>query len=169
MSDTRISQTLTAEMLDTFEIFRGLTRAQLAAVAGIGTTREVAAGQDIIAEREPAEALFVIRSGLVQICLEAGLDSTVAVSTLGSGKALGWSAVLGRQAYSGTARTVEPSSLIAIPAAPLRRMMLEDKALAVALLTAIGRMTAARLDDTRYQLVGVMGHPGEPGDAAPAG
>jgi CRP-like cAMP-binding protein len=105
----------------------------------------------------------------VQICLEAGLDSTVAVSTLGSGKALGWSAVLGRLAYSGTARTVEPSSLIATPAAPLRRMMLEDKELAVALLTAIGRMTAARLDDTRYQLVGVMGHPGEPGDTAPAG
>jgi hypothetical protein len=30
-------------------------------------------------------------------------------------------------------------------------------------------MTAARLDDTRYQLVGVMEHPGRPDDDASTG
>ena len=77
--------------------------------------------------------------------------------------------MLGRQAYSASAQTVEPSSLVTIPTAPLRRMMLDDQDLAVALLTAIGRMTAARLDDTRYQLVGVMEHPGRPDDDASTG
>ncbi len=169
MSDTRVSQPFSAEILETFEIFRGLTREQLTTVAGIGATREAAAGEDVFSERDPAETLFVIRSGLVQIRLEAGAENTVAVSTLGAGKGFGWSAVLGRQAFSATARAVEPSSLIVFPAAPLRRMMLEDKDLAVALLTAVGRMTAARLDDTRYQLVGKMEHPGRPDRDTPPG
>lgn len=145
-----------AEMLEIYEIFRDLTMRQLEGIAGIAEIREAPAGEDIFNERDPAEALFVVRNGMMEMRLDVSSGSTVAVSTVGAGKAFGWSAVLGRQAYSVTVRSLEPSSLIAVPAAPLRRMMLQDKDLAIALLTAVGRMTAARLEDARYQIVGIM-------------
>jgi CRP/FNR family transcriptional regulator, cyclic AMP receptor protein len=147
---------VSADLLEAYEVFRGLTRPQLEALAQVGETKEVAAGERIFTQRDPADGLFVVRTGLVNILLDAGVAGEVSVSTIGAGNAFGWSGVLDPHTYTATARAIERTNLSIFPAAPLRRLMEKDKDFAVAVLMAVGRMTASRLQDTRYQLIGML-------------
>lgn len=156
MSKPEASGSVSADMLEIYEVFRGLTRPQLEMLAQVGETKEVPAGERIFMEHGSAEGLFVVRTGLVNILLDAGAAGEVSVSTIGAGKAFGWSGILGPQTYTATARAIERANLIIVPAGPLRRLMAKDKDMAIALLTAVGRMTASRLQDTRYQLIGML-------------
>ncbi len=156
MSEQVRQDPILADVLETYEVFRELTPVQLDSLAQVTETRDVAAGDEVFNERDADGDLFVIRTGMINILLDAGAAGEVSVSTIGAGEAFGWSGFLATHTYTATARAAERSELIAIPAGPVRRLMGEDRDLAVALLKAVGRMTASRLEETTIQLVGMM-------------
>lgn len=156
MNEPAKEGSVSAYILETYEVFGELTRTQLDLLAQVTETREVAAGEEVFNERDADGDLFVVRTGMVNILLDAGAAGEVSVSTIGDGKAFGWSGFLAPHTYTATARATERTELTVIPAGPVRRLMAGDKDLAIGLLRAVGRMTAERLKETTFQLIGMM-------------
>ena len=68
---------ITKDFLKSVEIFAALQAEDLEALASIGSEAVYAKGQPIFREREPAEKLFVVVSGVVEIVKSAPGDARV--------------------------------------------------------------------------------------------
>lgn len=124
-------------------------RDRLVAVAEVV---EVAAGGRILDEGAPADALFVVAEGFVQLSLhQRGRDLPVA--TAGVGELLGWSWLVPPHRWDFDASSTGGATLVRIPASELRALMDEDPDTAATLPTTMLAVVSRRLRDTRIQLL----------------
>jgi CRP-like cAMP-binding protein len=149
-----------AAALKTTELFKDLPEAGVKAIAGIGEPVTVSAGDTLLVEGGPADALWVILRGACCVYTERG-GSTQQVVKLGPGDPFGASAVLERTARSATVVATEAAELVAFRADALLAILDRDvhtaapfyKALAAAMFRRMRQTTNelgfARLDPRR--------------------
>jgi CRP/FNR family transcriptional regulator, cyclic AMP receptor protein len=88
------------EFLGSLPLFAGLNNAHLAALAQGCSIKHVAPGAYIFLQGEPAEALFVVRSGSVAIALSSSDGRELVINEMGPGDCFGELGVLTGQARS---------------------------------------------------------------------
>jgi CRP-like cAMP-binding protein len=133
------------------DIFKELPQAGLEAIAAIGEPVTLAAGDLVIVEGGPADALYVIRSGSCRVYKERGGDATEVV-VLGAGSQFGASALLDRTARSATVVAAEPTELVAFRAERLAAVLDRDPATAAPLYRALAISLFRRLRRTTDDL-----------------
>jgi CRP-like cAMP-binding protein len=133
------------------DIFKELPQAGLEAVAAIGEPVTLAAGDLVIVEGGPADALYVIRSGSCRVYKERGGDATEVV-VLGAGSQFGASALLDRTARSATVVAAEPTELVAFRAERLVAVLDRDPATAAPFYRALAISLFRRLRRTTDDL-----------------
>jgi CRP-like cAMP-binding protein len=142
---------MNAATLKQVDIFKDVPEAGLAAIAAVGEPVTLAAGDPVIVEGGPADALYVIRSGSVRLYKEKGGDATEVV-LLGVGTQFGASALLDRTARSATVVAAEPTELVAFRAERLGAVLDRDPTIAAPFYRALAKSLFRRLRRTTDDL-----------------
>jgi CRP-like cAMP-binding protein len=109
-------------------LFRGAGPADLNAVAALAELRAYGARERLFDPLHPADALFAILIGMVEITLKG---NEVAVVTVGSGQSIGDIAFFTRGPYEGSACAREPTHALRIPFDGIDRLLTERPSLAL--------------------------------------
>ena len=146
---------VTSDMLRRYSHFSHLSTESLEKLAKIADEQTVAAGQPIFAESDPAEYLYVIVRGEVNLSCELGNGELRVVDTLVDGELVGWAAFVEPYRCRTLATAVKETHLVRLHAAKLRGFCEADHRLGVQFLTQIARMLSSRLNSARVQLAAV--------------
>lgn len=146
---------VTPEMLRQYAHFARLDPQSLQKLAVIADEQTVPAGQTIFAESDPAEYLYLIVRGEVNLACELGNGELRVVDTLVDGELAGWAAFVEPYRCRTLATAVKDTHLLRIQAAELRSFCNADHALGKQLLTQVVQMLSSRLNSARVQLATV--------------
>jgi len=143
---------ISPEALRRHPAFANLTPDDLKSIAAISEEREYEGGCVIFEEREPADHLFMIVKGEVDIFATLGTGRLSIVGTLIAGDLMLLSSVIPPHETRFGSRTRGPTKLIAIRSGPLRDFLEEHPSAGYHLLQRIVEAMSERLDGTRVQL-----------------
>jgi CRP-like cAMP-binding protein len=143
---------VTADLLCHYAHFADLSDEARQKLASIAQERVVTAGTKVCDDNDPADELFLVLHGEVELEYEMGSGETRAVDTVVDGELLVWSSLV--EPYRCTAIGVakKETHLIAFDAAKLRAFCEEDHAFGHQLLNHVAKMLADRLGNARAQL-----------------
>jgi CRP-like cAMP-binding protein len=133
-----------AAALRNVDLFKDVQEPGLRSVAAIAEPVTLAAGDVVIVDGGPADALYVIRSGSCRVYKEKGGDAREVV-VLGPGTQFGASALLDPAARSATVVAAEPTELLAFRAERLVALLDRDPAIAAAFYRAFAVSLFRRL------------------------
>jgi CRP/FNR family cyclic AMP-dependent transcriptional regulator len=152
----------TIELLRESPFFETFAPDDIDALAGHALMRRVPAGEVILRENEPAEALYMIVAGRVRLSFEApetflkpGAPGEAAlIRTLTEpGRVIGWSALVEPYHYRATATAIEDTHLLLFERQWLERRAEENPRFGVELMTRILWVLGNRLREARIRLV----------------
>lgn len=132
-------------------LFANVPEAGLRAIAGIGEPGSLAAGDVVLVEGGPADALYVILSGAARVYTERGGD-VQQVTAIGPGEPFGASAVLEHASRSASVVATEPTEIVAFRAEPLGAILDADPAVAAPFYRALALAMFQRMRHTTDEL-----------------
>jgi CRP-like cAMP-binding protein len=127
-------------------VCRGLGPAECATLAGVLERRVYAKGQVVMAEGEESQELYLIARGTASVTVRVGghaRDNRLA--TFSAGTVFGEMALLDEAPRSATVRADDELVCYVLSREAFDRLTREHDAVALALLTNLGRELAARL------------------------
>jgi len=149
---------ISPELLRRFPFFGNLENSQLVAISIIAEEETFNNGDTIFQERSPAESLFLLEEGSIDLYFTVvdnfhpELRQEFSIGEINPGEPFGISALIEPYVLTATARVSSPSRVIRINAAALRATMDTDQSLAYTLMQKIAKAAIDRLNDTRIQL-----------------
>jgi CRP-like cAMP-binding protein len=146
---------LNSEMLRRYSQFSQLGPESLEKLIGMADEQTVAAGQAIFAESDPAEYLYLIVRGEVNLACELGNGEFRVVDTLVDGELVGWASLVEPYRCRTFSTAVKETHVIRFNAAQLRKLCESDHGFGQLLLTQVARMLSSRLKSARVQLAAV--------------
>ncbi len=139
--------------LRTCELFSALSDAELEQIAAIACQEEYQAGDQICAEREVADRLFILMNGRAQVhirlrsALEPGGEVTI--EEVEPGRIFGWSSLVRQRRFTASARAVEPVKVIVIQGDELNTLFDRDAHIGFVVMKQLAEVVASRLQHTR--------------------
>ena len=121
--------------LETIPLFRNLNRTELQALRLITQERQYAPGQEIFQEGTPADGVYFVKTGLVEISANKGERRVL--SRLGPGEIFGEMAVIEHRPRSATASAAVPTEVFFLPRGEMLTFIERSPALAFVLLRQI--------------------------------
>jgi CRP-like cAMP-binding protein len=143
------------ELLRRYPFFASISDTSLKQVAMMAAEKRMPAGETMFYEHDPADHLYVIIQGEVNISYTLGNGEQRVVDTLVDGDLLVWSALVEPYRTTGIGTTTKETRLIAIPAADLRKLCVADPELGARLMEQVVKLLAHRLVGARVQLATV--------------
>ncbi len=153
-----------ATLLRKSELFQAFEPDDMARIVSATSSRHLQRGDSVFVEGDPADGMFVVRSGRVAISKRSPEAKESIVALMEPGDLFGELSLFDGEHRSAGARALEPSELIVVPYAPLtavldqrprllwpmvvllcRRMRATDAALADSLFLDVTGRTAKRL------------------------
>ncbi|HET9551330.1 MAG TPA: cyclic nucleotide-binding domain-containing protein [Anaeromyxobacteraceae bacterium] len=135
-------------------LFQTLSSAQLAKIAAIAATRELAGGQVVFREGEAGEEMYVVASGRVRISKMVKGVGEEALAILDAGAYFGEMAMIDDAPRSADALAHTPCAVAVIRREDLDQLMFTDKELAYALLWTFVRTLTVRLREMNDKIQG---------------
>jgi CRP-like cAMP-binding protein/1-acyl-sn-glycerol-3-phosphate acyltransferase len=153
----------TTELIRKSPFFETFAPEDIDALAAHAGMRSVAAGEVILRENDPAEALYMIVAGQVRLSFETpealsaartSGEERILIRTLTEpGRVIGWSAVVEPYHYRDTATAIEDTHLLIFERSWLERRAEEMPEFGVQLITRILWVLGNRLREARIRLV----------------
>jgi CRP/FNR family transcriptional regulator, cyclic AMP receptor protein len=143
---------VTADLLRQYPQFAQLSPASLQKLAAIADEHVAPAGETIFTEPDPADYLYLIVHGAVDLAYEWGNGEWHVVDTLGDGELMGWCAFVEPYRWAARGTAAKETRLIRISARTLRQFCEQDHALGCQLLHQIAQMLADRVCTARARL-----------------
>ena len=131
-----------AQLLKELPLFSDLTRRELEKVERIAHERSYGPGEAIFHKGDPGVGLYVIRKGT--ICIVSDQPETI-LGELSDGDFFGEIAILNETPRSATARAKTACSILAFFKSDLFRIMEDDPALGMRVMSALSRIAGDRL------------------------
>jgi CRP/FNR family transcriptional regulator, cyclic AMP receptor protein len=125
--------------LGRLDLFRDLGESALERLAERSHSRRLARGQILFSQGEPSDHLFVVHSGRVRVLVSSAQGEDLVLAVLEAGDSFGEVTVLTDEPRSASVDALEPSELLAVPAAEVRAVLMENPA---ALLAVAARLAA---------------------------
>jgi CRP/FNR family transcriptional regulator, cyclic AMP receptor protein len=148
----------TAALLARFEMFSGLSDAELDQLAAVAVPRSYEAGEVVFREGDPGNACHVVRSGALKAIKAHPDGRTIALAELHPGDMFGELALFSGERRSATIEALEPTATVALLADDIRRLLVSQPAIAIKMLAALAeRVRAANERIARQSFQGVAG------------
>lgn len=142
--------------LERVKLFKGLAKEHLQLIAP-KFQRETYPNETVIfAQGDPADSLYILLSGSVSIRFKPHDGEIINVSEIHEGDVFGWSAALGRSAYTSCAITTSKSELVRIKGADLRDLCSSNPKIGVVILERLAAVIAERLKNTHTHVVELL-------------
>jgi CRP/FNR family transcriptional regulator, cyclic AMP receptor protein len=141
-----------SKLLSTIPIFKGLTRKELRVVSDILYQRRYEAGEDIFLIHQPGAAMFIIKSGNVNIQIETDQGENVILAELKEGEFFGEIALLENSPRSATATAVTNTDLLTVFRADLDKLISREPMIAAKIMKQLAVVVGIRLKETNKLL-----------------
>ncbi len=145
----------TREMLDSLgesPLFAALSMRELRNLSGIIHHRTYRDGEFVFLKGQPGAAMFIIKSGRVNV-IDYGKDSReTVVATLNPGDFFGELALLDDSPRSASAMAVEPTDIYAISRTDLDHLLTTSPQIGLFVYRALAVIIGTRLKDANVQL-----------------
>jgi CRP/FNR family transcriptional regulator, cyclic AMP receptor protein len=153
-------------------LFGGMAGEDLLALARLGRHRELAAGEVLWHQGEPADGMVLLLDGRVAVSQRLPAGRTVELAESGPGETLGELSLIDGGTRSATVRAVEHSGLLALDRADVDALIARHGPVAFALRRRFALMSATRLRAQMADLAASLGpqadNPGAHLDLEPA-
>ena len=137
------------EVLRRYPYFAQINEHNLKGIAMITSRKTVPAGTQMFRDGDPADTLYVIVKGKVEIAYSLGDDRQLGIHILDDGDLLVWSAIVPPYLSKAIGTTLEDTTLLAIDAQKLREFFDVDPVMANMLLLNVATMLGERLENAR--------------------
>lgn len=144
------------EVLKRVPVFANLAQEDLERVVEVTVTRRFDAGEVVFHERDEGDTCYVIRDGHARAVRSHPDGRSITFAEFGPGDIFGELAMFDAERRSATVEILEPTEVVAIPGADMRRLMGEQPTIAVKLVAALAerlRTTNERLARQSFQTV----------------
>jgi CRP-like cAMP-binding protein len=153
---------------------RDLTNDDCAILASLAVPMDLELQQVLFRCGEAADACFLVERGLIALEICAAGIGCRRIGTAGPGELIGWSPFLADSCFSASARAMQDSRVLRIPARKLRAACDHNPEFGYRILKRVVRVLAERINATRMQMLDMFGpeHPGIfdfPEPASPTG
>ena len=140
--------------LEDCSLFTGLPSDVLERIRGLVREREFKENTTIFSEGDPAEELFILVSGEVELdyTLPNQPGTTLKITRIAPGEVFAWSALAGAGRLSAKGRTLKKSRVYTIPGPGLCEILESRPAAGYLVMSRLTALVASRLRDTRLQL-----------------
>ncbi len=146
---------ISPEMLRRYPYFAGVSDESLKEIAMIAEEKHVPAGTRMFGEGDPANHLYIIAKGEVNIDYLLGDGAVRTVDTLVDGDLLVWSALIEPYKTTAIGTTTKDCELVCIDAPRLRALCEKAPLLGYRLTGQVAKLLANRLEGARVQLAAV--------------
>ena len=143
---------ISPEVLRRYPSAAAVGEESMKAIAMMADEVTVPAKTQMFSEGDPAQYLFVIMKGEVNIQYRLGNGQLRTVDTLVEGDVLVWSALIEPYRTTAIGTTTKDCQLMRISAARLRDLCARDPLVGYQLTLAVSRLLAHRLEGARVQL-----------------
>lgn len=152
---TPVSRRLIRELSES-DLFRSLDEKQLRQILPLCEIRYCETGETLFGEGQAATHLFLVSEGRVAIQIEFTGNQKVTIFTARPGHSISWSALIPPNILTASAEAVEPSLVIAIDGAGLRKLCERNARMGYEVMQAVARIERDRLCDTRLQMLDLI-------------
>ncbi len=145
------------EKLNDIRFLQGVSQGYLDELATVASLRDFNAQEVVFREGEVAKQVYLVVFGNVSLEICAPGVGCKRILTVGPGEILGWSALLDQAHLTATARTIAPTQLVALDAAPLLAICEKNLPFGYDFMRRAMFALTTRLSATRMQLLDVFG------------
>ncbi len=140
--------------LENCGLFTDLPSGVLERIRGLVCEREFEENTTIFNEGDPAEELYLLASGEVELdyTLPNQPDTVLKITRVAPGEVFAWSALAGLSRLSAKARTLQKSRVYAISGSDLREIFKSSPEAGYLVMSRLTAVVASRLLDSRLQL-----------------
>lgn len=133
-------------------VFANLHEEHMQLLEALIETVTYPAGHFVIRQDAPADYLYIVVSGKVQISFEPYDGIPITVSHVEPGGLFGWSAVIGSEKYTSSAIAIEDLKAIRIHGDELRDLSAENPEAGRAILNSLANAVSPRWKDAHEQV-----------------
>lgn len=145
-----------AELLRRVPAFANLAEEDLERVVEVAVPRGFEAGEVVFHERDEGDTCYVIRDGRARAVRSHPDGRSITLADFAPGDIFGELAMFDQEPRSATVEVVEPTAVIAILGADMRRLIAEHPSIAIKLIASLAqrlRATNERLARQSFQTV----------------
>jgi CRP-like cAMP-binding protein len=154
--NTKMAEKFEPVGLEGSELFRDVPKeAIISQIKAASRTETYSAGTVIFREDEPADQLWLLRSGRVRLIFtepSGWIHSEFHITYIEPGQAFGWTTLSGQDKMMAQAVAVEDCEVLLIPISTLQALMNDDVEFGYHIMHRLLRVMGKRLRDTRAQL-----------------
>lgn len=143
---------ISPELLRRYPYFGAVSEDALKSVAMISEEISFPAGEQMFAEDDPAENLFLLMEGEVDLQYTLGNGELRTVDTLVAGDLIVWSALVEPYKCTAVGTIKKDAKLISINGDELRALCENNMDLGYRMLISVTKLLATRLEGARVQL-----------------
>src|SRR5262249_6573272 len=125
------------QLVERIPLFARLVPEQLDALAGVTTTRRLAAREELFHKGDPAAQVYVVASGRLKVATTSSSGDDVTFNLLGDGEVVGELPLLTGGRRTGTVSALEPSELLVLERRDFLRFLREQPEAASVLLVVL--------------------------------
>lgn len=147
---------MTFRELEQLPLFEGLSKKDINRFTALSETLEIKVDEFLFHQGDPANRLFIMLEGEVSIRYNPGDGGALTVTSLERGGVFGWSAVLGRNAYTSGAVCTKAGRVVSVPGDAFRKMCERHPSTGVVIVERLAEVIAGRLSSTRQAISQVL-------------
>jgi CRP/FNR family transcriptional regulator, cyclic AMP receptor protein len=143
---------ISPELLRRYPYFAQISDGSLKEIAMMADEATIPAGMRVFNEGDPANSLYVILKGEVNIQYVLGDGQLRTVDTLVDGDLLVWSALVEPYKTTAVGTTTKETRVVKVNAGSLRKLCDKDPQVGYRLMLDVAKLLANRLEGARIQL-----------------
>ena len=144
------------ELLKQQPLLAELDEVTIAGLARQSRLKCLEAGLRLYSENNPADELFLVDQGRLALLVEVGQGRQALIGSVGRREVCGCAAMLTPPVHTETARCLERTTVVAIPAAALKELCLKDCQICQSIMVRIAMQVSTQLKDVRFQLTHLL-------------
>jgi CRP-like cAMP-binding protein len=114
------------------------------------------AGDTILQQGTPAQYLYLVISGMVEMSFKPYDGNPITISHVGKDSLFGWSAVLGSETYTSSATAIEDVKAYRIQGSELRKFCVEHPEAGKEILERLADGVSSRWKDAHKQVKSIL-------------
>ena len=138
------------------ELFKELAEHQMDLLSPLFEPFSCPAGNIILQQGAPANFLYLVVRGMVEMSFKPYDGNPITVSHVGKGGLFGWSAVLGSEKYTSSAIAIEDVDALRIQGSELRKFCLEYPEAGKDILERLADEVSSRWKDAHKQVKSLL-------------
>jgi CRP/FNR family transcriptional regulator, cyclic AMP receptor protein len=133
------------ELLQKTVLFKGSNKTEMDIVMGLFQERQIKQNTTIFTEKMPAEALYIVKSGIVKITMMAGEGQEMGLLLLGPGEFFGELALVQEDVRLVNARAETAIELLLLTRKDFQTLLVLEPRIGARMLTIITKLLAMRV------------------------